>query len=160
MKQELKTLKLKSLPESLNQLEHLIEEVCDQNNLNQTYHGCISIALTEAFENALHHGNKRNPEKTITVQFQKTQSGLQFRVQDEGEGFDYQSIPDLKEDGNAKVFPGRGTFLIKSLSDDLRYIGNGNELEISFKTSSIDFETAVDRMSKFKEYSESVQKVE
>jgi serine/threonine-protein kinase RsbW len=160
MKQELKILKLKSVTESMNQLEHLIEEVCDQNNLNQTYQGCIAIVLTEAFENALHHGNKQNPEKTITIQFQKTQSGLQFVVKDEGEGFDYQSIPDLKENGHAKVFPGRGTFLIKSLSDDVRYIGNGNELEISFKTSSIDFETAVDRMSKFKEYSDSVQKIE
>jgi hypothetical protein len=44
MKQELKILKLKSVPESMNQLEHLIEEVCDQNNLNQTYQGCIAIA--------------------------------------------------------------------------------------------------------------------
>jgi serine/threonine-protein kinase RsbW len=160
MKKEQKILRLKSVPESINRLEHLIEEVCDQNNLNQTYLGCITIALTEVFENALNHGNKGNPDKTITIEFQKTNSGLQFIVRDEGKGFDFKSIPDLKEDGKAKVFPGRGIFLIKCLSDDVRFVGKGNELVIGFKTSSIDFETAVDRLSKFKEYTDSVQKVE
>jgi serine/threonine-protein kinase RsbW len=160
MKNEQRILRLKSVPESINRIEQLIEEVCEKNNLNQTYFGCITIALTEAFENALEHGNKRDPEKTITLQFQVTQSGVQFNIKDEGEGFDYQAIPDIKDDGKAKVFPGRGTFLIRSVSDDVRYLGNGNEIEIGFKTSSIDFETAIDRMNKFREYTDSVQKTE
>ena len=159
MRQEQKTLKLKSVPESINQIERLIEEICEDYNLNHNYLGCITVALTEAFTNALEHGNKRNSEKIIDMNFQKTSSGLYFNVKDEGEGFDYQKIPDVKDDGKEKSFPGRGIFLIKTLADDVNFIGKGNEIEIGFKISSINFETAVDRIEKFKEYSETAQEV-
>jgi serine/threonine-protein kinase RsbW len=159
MKQEQKTLRLKSIPESIHQIERLIEEICDSNNLNHNYLGCITVALTEAFNNALEHGNKRNPEKFITVSFEKTSTGLMFNIKDEGEGFNFSNIPEIKDDGQEKIFPGRGIFLIKTLSDDVKFIEPGNELEIGFKTSSINFETAVDRVKKLKDYSESVNKV-
>ncbi|MCD4665927.1 MAG: ATP-binding protein, partial [Bacteroidales bacterium] len=64
-----------------------------------------------------------------------------------------------KDDGKEKSFPGRGIFLIKTLADDVNFIGKGNEIEIGFKISSINFETAVDRIEKFKEYSETAQEV-
>jgi len=155
MKQEQQTLRLKSVPESIHQVEKLIEDICNFNNLNHNYLGCITVALTEAFSNALEHGNKNNPEKFITVNYEKSATGLSFSIKDEGNGFNYQTIPDLKDDGTEKVFPGRGIFLIKTLADDVRYIGSGNELEIGFKISSINYETAVDRIKKFKDYSNS-----
>ncbi len=159
MKTEQRTLRLQSLPENIHQVEQLIEDICDDYNLNHSYLGCINVALTEAFTNALEHGNKRNPEKTITITFEKRSTGLTFSIKDEGEGFDYQSIPDVKDDGKEKTFPGRGIFLIKSLSDDVSFIGNGNEIEIGFKISSIDFETAVDRIKKLRDYSKTTEKV-
>lgn len=158
MRQEQKSLRLKSLPESIHQLERLIEEVCDDYNLNHNYLGCITVALTEAFSNALEHGNKNNPKKMIEIQFEKTSTGLSFHIKDEGEGFEYNSIPDVKDDGKEKVFPGRGIFLIKTLADDVNYVGKGNKVEIGFKISSINYETAVDRIKKFKDYSESAKK--
>ncbi|MCD4683201.1 MAG: ATP-binding protein [Bacteroidales bacterium] len=159
MRQEQKKLRLKSLPESIHRLQGLIEDICDENNLNHNYLGCISVALTEAFNNALEHGNKNNPEKFISIDFQKTSTGLEFKIKDEGDGFDYKSIPDVKEDGKEKTFPGRGIFLIKTLADDVEFVGKGNEIEIGFKISSINYETAVDRLTKFKDYSESAKKV-
>ncbi|MCB2221494.1 MAG: ATP-binding protein [Bacteroidetes bacterium] len=154
MKQDQKTLRLQSVPSSLNQLEIMIEEVCDKYNLNHNYLGCITVALTEAFQNALEHGNKNNPGKFITIHFEKNAGGLFFSVKDEGEGFNFKDIPEIKDDGKQKSFPGRGIFLMKSLSDELNFLGNGSEVAIGFKISSINIETAVDRMSKFKEYTE------
>jgi serine/threonine-protein kinase RsbW len=154
MKQDQKTLRLQSVPSSLNQLEILIEEVCDKYNLNHNYLGCITVALTEAFQNALEHGNKNNPDKLITIHYEKNAGGLFFSVKDEGEGFNFKDIPDIKDDGKEKSFPGRGIFLMKSLSDEVNFAGNGSEVAIGFKISSINIETAVDRMSKFKEYRE------
>lgn len=159
MKQEQKKLRLKSLPESIHQLEGLIEDVCDDYNLNHNYLGCISVALTEAFNNALQHGNKNNPEKIISIDFEKTSTGLEFRIKDEGDGFDFKSIPDVKDDGKEKEFPGRGIFLIKTLADNVSFVGKGNEIGVGFKISSINYETAVDRITKFKDYSESAKKV-
>jgi len=159
MRQEQKKLRLKSMPESIHQLQGLIEDVCDENNLNHNYLGCISVALTEAFNNALEHGNKNNPKKFISIDFQKTSTGLEFKIKDEGDGFNFKSIPDVKDDGKEKTFPGRGIFLIKTLADDVEFVGKGNEIEIGFKISSINYETAVDRLKKFKDYSESAKKV-
>jgi serine/threonine-protein kinase RsbW len=159
MRQEQKTLRLKSVPESIHEVERLIEEICDSNGLNQSYLGCISVALSEAFENALVHGNKRNPEKMIMITYEKTSSGLSFTIKDEGIGFNYQSIPEVKDDGQEKNFPGRGIFLIKTLSDNVSFVSPGNEIEIGFKISSINFETAVDRVKKLKDYSDSTSKV-
>jgi serine/threonine-protein kinase RsbW len=159
MKKEHKTLRLKSVPESIHQLEVLIEEVCDANNLNQTYLGCISVAATEAFQNALTHGNRNDPEKIISVYYEKTATGVTFTISDEGEGFNHQTLPDLKDDGKEKTFPGRGLFLIKSLSDSLSFNEKGNEIAIGFKTAGIDIETSIDRAQKFKVYKESSQKI-
>ncbi len=153
MKKEQKILKLKSVEESLHQLESLIEEVCDANNLNHNYLGCITVSVTEAFNNALIHGNKNNPEKTITVAYDKSATGVTFTIKDEGEGFDHKSIPEVKDDGKEKVFPGRGLFLIKTLSDNINFNEKGNEITMGFKTTSINIETSVDRLEKFREYS-------
>lgn len=159
MIQDRKTLNIKTLQSELYKVEHLIEEVCNDYNLEQNYLGCITVAVTEAFQNAIVHGNKNNPDKIIKIEFEKNTSGLQFRISDEGNGFDHTIIPEVKDDGKEKTFPGRGLFLIKSLADDINFIGNGNTLEIGFKISSINYETAVDRISKLKDYSDTKQKV-
>ena len=153
MKQEQKTLRLKSVPESIHQVERLIEEVCNDNNLNHNYLGCISVVLTEVFDNALEHGNMNDPNKFIQIDFEKTSTGLKFCVADEGNGFDYKKIPDIKEDGKEKIFPGKGILLIKLLADEVTYIEPGNRVELGFKTSAINFETSVDRLKKFQDYS-------
>lgn len=153
MKQEQKTLRLKSIPESIHQVERLIEQVCDDNNLNHSYLGCISVVLTEAFDNALKHGNKNDPNKFIQVEFETTSTGLKFSITDEGCGFDYKKIPDNKDDGKDKVFPGKGILVIKLLADEVTFIEPGNRVELGFKTSAINFETSVDRLKKFQDYS-------
>jgi serine/threonine-protein kinase RsbW len=160
MNKEHKTLKLRSVPESINKLEALIEEVCDANNLNQTYLGCITTATTEAFHNARIHGNQNDPEKIVTIECVKSPNGVSFTVKDEGKGFDYQAIPDVKDDGKEKTFPGRGLFLIKSLSDAVHFNDAGNEIVIGFHTKGIDIETTIDRAQKFKVYKDSSHQVE
>ena len=159
MKQEHKHLTLKSSTESIIQLDRLIEEVCDTHNLNHNYLGCISVSLHEAFQNAMIHGNQNDPKKTVTIDFEKSATGISFTVKDEGTGFDFGKIPDIKDDGKEQTFPGRGLFLIKSLSDNVSFNESGNEIQIGFKISSINIETAIDRMEKFKEYSKPEQKV-
>ena len=94
MIQEHKTLELSSIMENVHQVEALIEEVCEDFNLNNTYLGCITVAVTEAFENAVNHGNNNDPSKKVIVNFQKTSSGLAFSVKDEGKGFDWRLYVD------------------------------------------------------------------
>jgi serine/threonine-protein kinase RsbW len=83
-----------SKAENLNQVEVLINTVCKDYEVNEDYYGNILIALTEAVNNAIHHGNKSNPNKTVTLGFYAENSILKFTVEDEGPGFDYQNLPD------------------------------------------------------------------
>lgn len=152
MKHEQRTLSLKSVPESFNQVEILIEDVCNEYNLNHNYLGCIITSLNEAFQNALIHGNKSQAEKLISINFRKIATGITFSVTDEGDGFNHEAIPDVNEKSKESVFPGRGLFLIKSLSDNVDFNKEGNEISIGFKISSINIETAIDRIEKFQEY--------
>lgn len=154
MKAEKRTIKLKSEAKSLNQLEYFIEEICDDFKLNDTYFGNINVVLVEAFKNAMIHGNKNNPEKEIEIDFMKTSSGMVFSITDDGDGFNFKSIPEITNDQKETVFPGRGTFLIKSLSDGISYKGKGNILEVNYKITSISFETAVNRIQQLMEYSD------
>jgi anti-sigma regulatory factor (Ser/Thr protein kinase) len=87
-------------------------------------------------------------------------TGVTFSIKDEGDGFDFAAIPEIKDDGEEKTFPGRGIFLIKSLSDSVKYNKRGNEIEIGFKTAGIRIETSIDRSEKFKVYRDSTQKIE
>ena len=158
MKKEQKHLKLKSSADSISQIDRLIEEVCDKYNLNHNYLGCISVSLHEAFQNAMIHGNQNDPKKSIIIDFEKSAIGISFKLKDEGIGFDFSKIPEIKDDGKEKIFPGRGLFMIKSLSDNVSFNEIGNQIQIGFKISSINIETAIDRMEKFKEYSKLEQK--
>ncbi|GAB4331270.1 MAG: hypothetical protein Kow00127_23250 [Bacteroidales bacterium] len=146
-------LHLQSVRESFHEVEALIEKVCDEYNLNETYLGCISVAISEAFDNALTHGNRNNPELSIVVSAEKTDQGLVFTVKDEGKGYDYNSIPDPGKKGSEPLhFPGRGLFLIKTLSDNVSFNEAGNEISIGFRLTRINLETEVDRISKLQEF--------
>jgi len=146
-------LTLDSRPENISSIERFVEEICDYYNINDTYFGNILIALTEAFNNALIHGNQSNPSKKITVVFESKPKGLSFTVTDEGGGFDPDVVPDpldLEIDASSKT--GRGLFLIRSLSDKLEIKEEGSSIEMFFRISGIGHEAMKKRLTHFNEY--------
>lgn len=143
-----------SLPENIHQVEKFVEDICDEYNINNTYFGNILVALTEAVENAIVHGNNKNPEKNVEIIFVSKPEGLSFTIKDEGKGFDINQIPDPTDlNVNPDEQKGRGIFLIKSLADEVNFLKNGKGVEILFKISSINNEIAVDRINQLKNYS-------
>ena len=143
-----------SKPENIHQVEKFVEDICDEYNINNTYFGNILVALTEAVENAMVHGNKKNTAKNVEIIFVSKPEGLSFTVKDEGEGFDINQIPDPTDlSVDPEEIKGRGIFLIKSLADEVNFLTKGKGVEILFKTSSINNEIAVDRINQLKSYS-------
>ena len=154
MRTNKKEITFKSIPENINYVEKFIEEICDFYNINNTYFGNITIAVTEAVNNAILHGNKQNPEKFVKLTFQNKPIGLSFLIKDEGNGFDYDCIPNSIDDtNNSKKFSGKGFFLIKSLADEILFHNSGSMIEIIFKISSINNEIAIDRINKLADFS-------
>jgi serine/threonine-protein kinase RsbW len=147
-----RTLKLKTLPDNIHRLEKFVEEICDEYNINNTYFGNILVALTEAVENAMFHGNLSDPEKNVIVCFDSQPKGLSFEVTDEGAGFDFNNIPDATDiDGNPDK-KGAGIFLMRSVADEMEYKNNGKTARLMFYISSINQQMAIDRMNQLKSF--------
>jgi serine/threonine-protein kinase RsbW len=140
------SLKLQSSITEIHKLEKFVEEICDEYNINNSYFGNILLSLTEAFENALFHGNKSNPAKLVKISFESKPKGLLFEVHDEGKGFDFNNIPDATDiEGNPEK-RGAGLFMIKSLADEIHFSDQGRCIQILFYISSINQQIAIDRI--------------
>ncbi len=126
------TLKINSNTQHLRLIERLVDDVCDVYDVNQDSYGNMLIALTEAVNNAILHGNKSNPEKFVKIGFESEDDKLIFTVTDEGEGFDYKNLPDPTDPNNIEKISGRGVFLMSQLSDFIKFENNGSKIILGF----------------------------
>lgn len=126
-------LNIPSSYEHLADVERMIEDVCEHFRVNEDYFGNILVAVTEAVNNAIQHGNKSNPGKKIEIEFTSKDNELSFRIKDEGEGFDYNNLPDPTDPQNIEKINGRGVFLMKNLADDVHFFENGRIVELNFR---------------------------
>lgn len=125
-------LKIDSSADNLRLVERLIEDVCEIYNVNEDNYGNILIAVTEAVNNAIYHGNKGNPDKSVQIGFENNDKKITFSVSDEGQGFDYDSLPDPTDPNNIDKINGRGVFLMKHLADKVEFNQNGKEVLLTF----------------------------
>ena len=79
----------------------------------------IGMAVRESVVNAVVHGNRYNANKKVSFSVVKNPQRLTVRVADEGEGFDYEDVPDPLAPENLLRSSGRGIFLIRSFMDEL-----------------------------------------
>ena len=126
------TLRISSNTQSLRLVERLIEDVCQIYNVNEDCYGNMLIAVTEAVNNAIHHGNQDDPEKSVRIGFESDDNRLTFSVTDEGPGFDYTNLPDPTDPANLDKVSGRGVFLMSNLSDSIKFEQNGRKVLLGF----------------------------
>ena len=130
---ELYTLQLPSKYESITQLEALIEEVADKYQVSEDVFANMMTCLNEAVINAIIHGNKLNPDKTVFVNVDADTKRIIWTITDEGEGFDYNNLPDPTAADRLEELTGRGVYILKHLADQCIFNANGNEVELHFK---------------------------
>lgn len=123
---------LESNQDSFNTIEGDLRNLIKPFNLNQEKFGEILVSLTEAITNAVRHGNKFDASKHVAVEFVGDESRLYFRVSDEGNGFDYNSVPDPTSPENILTCGGRGVHIMKALADELNYSDSGRTVELEF----------------------------
>jgi anti-sigma regulatory factor (Ser/Thr protein kinase) len=129
------TLQIVSQPESINIVEKLIEDLREEHNIHEDCFGNILVAVTEAVNNAIQHGNQYDAAKKVNITYEVEGDNLMFSVQDEGPGFDYYNLPDPTAPENLEKPTGRGIFLMKHLADQVIFSDNGKTVEMYFKTS-------------------------
>jgi serine/threonine-protein kinase RsbW len=122
-----------SVIENIHLVERLIDEIVAQYHVKEDYYGELLIAMTEAVNNAIVHGNRLDASKQVTVHFNVVDDTvIRFTIEDEGPGFDYNSLPDPTAPENIEKPHGRGVFLMRQLADKCDFVDNGRVVVLDF----------------------------
>jgi serine/threonine-protein kinase RsbW len=119
--------------ENISRVERLIDDISSSYNLSSEIYGKISVAIIEAVNNAILHGNRLDVSKKVKIEYNIDEEAIQFIVGDEGTGFDFANIPDPTLPENIEKTHGRGIFLMNHLADDIEFCENGALVDMKFR---------------------------
>ncbi len=126
-------VKIPSIKENVSVVESFIENVGEKIRIEEAIYGNVLVSVTEAVNNAIVHGNKEDKNKKVRLGLKQNKKSVRFIVEDEGMGFDHNTLPDPTNPKNVEKVKGRGIFLIKSLSDKTTFKQGGRVVEMLFK---------------------------
>lgn len=96
----------------------------------------MRLSLEEAITNAIKHGNGSDPEKKVTVLATVSSEKLHVEVQDEGEGFEPEDVPDPTAEEFIDRPCGRGLMLMRAYLDFVEYSDQGRKITMERERNS------------------------
>lgn len=108
-----------STRDELKELPNILEQIRSRCPIDEDHFYNLVIAMTEAVNNAIVHGNRLDPTKHVRYRLEYTDEGILCTVEDEGPGFDVGDVADPLNPENILHEGGRGVFLIRMLMKDL-----------------------------------------
>ena len=118
---------------NLRLVEKAIDELSLEFDLSDEVYGNVLVATMEATNNAIIHGNNSNPDKIVKIEMLLEKKELLVHIEDQGNGFDYSTVPDPTAPENLEKINGRGIFLMERLSDEILYLENGRIVVLKFR---------------------------
>lgn len=91
------------------------------------------LCISEAITNAVIHGNKHDNEKSVKLEINVNDFFLEASIEDEGNGFDFNNLPNPINEANRIKEGGRGLYIIKMYSDSAEFKKDGSLLKMRFK---------------------------
>jgi serine/threonine-protein kinase RsbW len=111
---------LESTLDSVDRAEELALHEAEKAGISEDELHKIAMAVRESMVNAVVHGNRYNAHKKVRLSVSKLPGEFVVKIADEGEGFDYEHLPDPLASENLLRHSGRGIFLIKAFMDDFQ----------------------------------------
>lgn len=118
--------------QSLIDVEKLVGGVCEEFGVQEDAFGNVLIAVSEAVNNAIQHGNKGIPNAHVELKVANQDDLFCIQVKDQGKGFSYQDLPDPTAPENLLKDSGRGVFLMKNLADEVEFLNTGSTVNLYF----------------------------
>src|SRR6185436_4429694 len=120
------------IPSTTQAINHAVGDVMKVANKV----GCVGegraemeIALREALANAVIHGNKSAPDKSVLLRcYCDPGVGMLVAIRDEGSGFVPDEVPDPRSAERIELTHGRGLFLMRELMDHVEHRKGGREV--------------------------------
>lgn len=140
------------IPPLVSRLQKNLER---QHRFSQSVLLRLGMALREALVNAIEHGNleltselresdddayrkllseRRNQEpyrnRCVYIRARESRHSVEYRIADDGPGFDPATLPDPTDPENLEKTSGRGLLLIQSFMDEVAHNAAGNEITL------------------------------
>ncbi len=91
----------------------------------------VELALREALNNAVVHGNRLDPNKRVQILCRcEKRKGISITVSDQGQGFDPNAVPEPSAIGRIEAEHGRGLLLMKTAMDEVSFEGGGTKVHL------------------------------
>jgi len=91
----------------------------------------IELALREALDNAVVHGNQEDPETKVHIRCRcHPGNEISIVVTDQGKGFDFKKIVGNGIASDPASLHGRGIQLMKAYMDDVHFARGGSEVRM------------------------------
>ncbi|MCH8928259.1 MAG: ATP-binding protein [Candidatus Marinimicrobia bacterium] len=123
-------LTIRSSVNELKKVAEFTENIGEQLGLSEDVIEDISIAVTEAVNNAIKHGNKNNESKAIEISYKNEKEKIIVYVKDNGGGFEIDKISDPRANENILKDSGRGILIMKSLMDKVVVTSDNQGTEV------------------------------
>ena len=128
--------KLRNLDEARAAEEKLLADI-SSCGYDEAAVFAIRLAVEEALNNAIRHGNCMDSSKVAEFAFEINEKQVWVRIVDEGSGFDPNDLPDPTGAEHIEKASGRGVMLMKAYMDDVSFNERGNELTmVKYRDSS------------------------
>jgi serine/threonine-protein kinase RsbW len=88
----------------------------------------IRLAMEEALVNAIKHGNRMDPNKSVRIACRVSHRKIRIEIEDQGTGFQPESVPDPTADENLERPCGRGIMLMRAFMTLIEYNEAGNRV--------------------------------
>lgn len=109
---------LDSTLESVDSAEELAVGAAQRAGFDEDDLMKIGMAVRESMVNAVVHGNRYNANKKVRFSVAKSAERFTIRIADQGDGFDFENLPDPLSPENLMRTSGRGIFLMRSFMDE------------------------------------------
>jgi serine/threonine-protein kinase RsbW len=114
--------------------ERALVDLCGQAGFSGDDCYWLVTALREAIANAIRHGNRQDPERSVLLDFRIHDGEVTIRVEDEGEGFNLEAIPDPTDPDYLLRPSGRGIFYMRQFMTRVEFSrtpGGGTVVEMT-----------------------------
>ena len=90
----------------------------------------VRVAFEEALANALLHGHQGDETNTIKVSWIVDDMRVEIEVEDQGRGYNPETIPDPTADENLTLPSGRGLAMIRAFMSAVSVNERGNRVRM------------------------------
>lgn len=126
------TIELTSDLQNISTIEKLIDNQSALCSFNDEVYGKLLLAVVEALNNAIVHGNNLDPNKKVIVHYLIDDNIIEYTISNEGDPFDPDSVPDPTAPENLEKDCGRGIFLMRHMADNVEYSNEGRTVKLTF----------------------------